>query len=62
METKTPDNYMYLIIKTSARGACEILFAHDNEERAEDALIIALKSYAEDIKSGACRIDMYKYY
>ena len=50
----------FLIVSTDRGGACSVLFGCDNEEQAEAAFLEALKSYAEDIKSGAVSIDLYK--
>ena len=59
-EIKTPDYFRYLLIKTTARGACEVLYGTDNEEAATHAAIEAIRSYGEEIEAGACRIDLYK--
>ena len=60
MENKKPDYFRFLVIKTSARGACEVLYGSDDEEAATHADIEAIRSYAEEIEAGACRIDLYK--
>ena len=59
-EIKRPDYFRYLVIKTTARGACEVLYCTDDEEAATHADIEAIRYYAEEIEAGDCRIDLYK--
>lgn len=50
----------FLIVSTDRGGACSVLFSCDNQEQAEEAYLAALDSYADDRKSGAISVDLYK--
>ena len=52
----------FLIVSTDRGGACSVLFGCDDEEQAGRIFLEARDSYAEDIKSGAISIDLYKIY
>lgn len=52
----------FLIVSTNQKGGASVIFGTDNEEQAADIYLLALKSYEEEIKSGALSVDLYKIY